>query len=50
MAHNCLVEEARESIFTGLEGVADAKKKKKVQVHSGLIRDGLKEASEKAKH
>lgn len=27
MAHNCLVEEARESIFTGLEGVADAKKK-----------------------
>lgn len=26
MAHNCLMEEARESIFTGLEGVADAKR------------------------
>ncbi len=46
MAHNCLVEEARESISTGLEGVADAKS-------SGafvLIGDGLKEQSEKMHH
>ncbi len=43
MAHNCLIEEARESIFTGLEGVADAKSAGAFV----LIRDGLKERSEK---
>lgn len=43
MAHNCLIEEARESIFTGLEGVADAKSAGAFV----LIGDGLKERSEK---
>lgn len=33
MARNCLVEEARESIFTRPGGVAVARRKKKVQVH-----------------
>lgn len=33
MARNCLVEEARESIFTRPGGVAVARRGKKVQVH-----------------
>lgn len=47
MASNCLVEEARESIFTRPGGVAVARRKKKVQVHLFLIRYGLEEASKK---
>jgi hypothetical protein len=43
MAHNCLVEEARESIFTGLRGVAVAKSAGAFV----LIRYGLEESSEK---
>lgn len=49
MARNCLVEEARESIFTRPGGVAVARRRRgeKVQVHLLLIRYGLEEASEK---
>ena len=43
MAHNCLVEEARESIFTGLRGVAVAESAGAFV----LIRYGLEEPSEK---
>lgn len=47
MARNCLVEEARESIFTRPGGVAVARKKKKSAGAFVLIRYGLEEASEK---
>lgn len=53
MAHNCLVEEARESIFTHPGGVAVARRggeKKKEKKSAGafvLISPGLEEASEK---
>lgn len=51
MARNCLVEEARESIFTRPGGVAVARRGKKKKKKSAgafvLIRYGLEEASEK---
>lgn len=54
MARNCLVEEARESIFTRPGGVAVARREgrrrgegKKSAGAFVLIRSGLKEASEK---
>lgn len=49
MARNCLVEEARESIFTRPGGVAVARRgeKKKSAGAFVLIRYGLEEASEK---
>lgn len=46
MARNCLVEEARESIFTRPGGVAVARREKSAGAFV-LIRYGLKEASEK---
>lgn len=48
MAHNCLVEEARESIFTRPGGVAVARRGRGGSAGAFvLIRYGLEEASEK---
>lgn len=50
MAHNCLVEEARESIFTRPGGAAVAGRGEGDGKSAGafvLIRYGLEEASEK---
>lgn len=50
MAHNCLMEEARESIFTHPGGVGVARRKKKKKKSAGafvLISSGPEEASKK---